>query len=133
MIASYFYRMAITAPRVSLSPDSCNRFAAAVSTWLLVEGIWGFFSREVFGLLTTNPLHAAIHVALGGSGLWASFTGRAVLFLWVLGLLLLAVGVLFFVPATRELIAVLNVNAAVAILNLVLGGLSVLWAIRCSR
>jgi hypothetical protein len=36
---------------------------------LLFEGIWGEFSDVVFGVLTTNRIHATIHILLGIVGI----------------------------------------------------------------
>lgn len=111
-----------------MSPTPGNRYAAAVSAWLLVEGVWGFFSPIVLGFLTTNRLHAAIHVLLGIFGLWKALSDRAAGFLWLLGALLTVVGLLYFVPGGRNATDVLNVNEAVAIVNLFLGLVALILA-----
>ena len=70
-------------------------------------------------------LHAVIHILLGIISLWLGFHGRARGFCKFLGILLLAVGVLRFVPGTREIIIILlNVNPAVAYVNIVVGVLA---------
>ncbi|MEO6365596.1 MAG: DUF4383 domain-containing protein [Luteimonas sp.] len=105
-------------------------YAMIVGAFLLVEGVWGLFSPVVFGVLTTNLMHAVIHVVLGIVGIWAGLKGRARGFLLFLGVLLLAVGMLWFVPGIRELIiSILNVNQAVAIVNIVVGLLALLIAL----
>jgi hypothetical protein len=96
---------------------------------LVIEGVWGFYSPVVFGVLRTNTLHASIHIVLGAVGLWASTSshGHPRIFLVSLGLLLIAVGLLWIAPASRGwLESVLNPNEAVAVTNLVTGGLCVL-------
>jgi len=105
-------------------------YAIAVGAFLLIEGIWGLFSPVVFGVFTTNLIHACIHIVLGIIGLMVGVKGRARGFLLFLGVLLLAVGILWFVPGINQLIVtILNVNQAVAILNIVVGGLALLIAL----
>jgi hypothetical protein len=104
-----------------------NAYAVLLSAFFLIEGAWGLFSRVVFGGLTTNHLHAVIHIALAGLGLWSVGAGRVRGYLLFVGLLLVLVGGLWFVPGLQDLIVRLfNVNAAVAILNLVVGVASIL-------
>ena len=102
-------------------------FAAILGVFLFIEGVWGLFSRVVFGGLTTNHTHAVIHIVLGGIGIGLGWRGPARGYCLFLGLLLPAVGLLYFIPATSYWPAsILNVNTAVARLNVVLGGLSLL-------
>ena len=106
-----------------------RQFAFIVSAFLLVEGIWELFSPAVFGVFTTNQAHGAIHIVLGIAGLAAAAKGAARGFLTFLGVLLLAVGILWFVPATRHIPEdLINVNRAVAIFNVILGAVSLMMA-----
>ena len=99
-----------------------RRVAMVIGAFLLVEGAWGMFSPVVFGVLTTNTLHACIHIVLGLAGLWMGRGDMARGYLAFVGGLLLLVGLLHFVPVASELIvSVLNVNAAVAWLNIIVG------------
>jgi hypothetical protein len=108
-----------------------SAFTAALSAFLLLEGVWGFFSPVVFGILTTNVVHAIIHVILGVVGIWAVLSGHSRAFLVGVGVLLLAVGALWFVPAlTGLLVRLFNLNRAVAYLNVVVGTLALLFAAR---
>lgn len=107
----------------------CGPFAILVGAFLLVEGIWGFFSPVVFGVLTTNTLHAVIHVALGVIGLWVGLRSDARKYCLFLGVLLVAVGALWFVPGVGAIItSLLNVNVAVAYLNLAVGAVALALA-----
>ena len=45
-------------------------FAVIIGVFLLIEGIWGEFSDVVFGVLTTNRIHATIHILLGIVGIY---------------------------------------------------------------
>ncbi len=106
---------------------TCGLFAILVGVFLLIEGIWGLFSPIVFGVLTTNTLHAVIHIALGVIGIWVGLRAGARKYCLFLGVLLIAVGALWFVPVTGSIItSLLNVNAAVAYLNLVVGAVALL-------
>ena len=113
---------------------ACKTFAVLVGAFLLVEGIWGLSSPVVFGVLTTNTLHAVIHIALGAVGLWAGLKSGARQFCLFLGVLLAAVGALWFVPGVSALIrSLLNVNAAVAYLNLAVGAIAIVLALAAGR
>ncbi len=102
-------------------------FAIVIGTFLLVEGIWGLTSPIVFGVLTTNLTHAIIHIVLGLIGIVTGCRGRARAFCIFLGILLLAVGLLRFVPSVRDIIiSLLNVNIAVAWLNIIVGAVALL-------
>ncbi len=104
-------------------------FAIVVGVFLLIEGILGLRSPIVFGVLTTNTTHATIHILLGLVGLAVGISGKARHYCLFLGALLLAVGVLRFVPGIGDLLVnLLNVNYAVAVFNIVVGIVSLLVA-----
>ena len=106
-----------------------RQFTFVVGLFLVGEGIWELFSPVVFGVFTSNQLHGAIHIVLGLCGLAAAAKGHASAFLTFLGALLILVGVLWFIPATRRIPEdMLNVNRAVAVFNVILGGVSLLVA-----
>jgi len=104
-------------------------YAIIVGVFLLIEGIWGEFSDVVFGVLTTNRTHATIHILLGIVGIWTGLKGGARGFCTFIGVLLIAVGVLRFVPGAGDLVvSLLNVNPAVAYFNIVVGIISLIVA-----
>jgi len=104
-------------------------YAIIIGIFLLIEGMWGEFSDVVFGVLTTNRTHATIHILLGLVGIWTGLKGGARGFCIFLGVLLIAVGVLRFVPGVGDLIvSLLNVNRAVAYFNIVVGVVSLVVA-----
>ena len=104
-----------------------SRFAIIIGVFLLIEGVWGFFSPVVFGVLTTNVLHACIHVALGLLGLYTGMKGGARSYSLYLGILLIIVGIMRFVPVLSDIVVTeLNVNQAVAIFNIVVGAVAVM-------
>lgn len=102
-------------------------FAIVIGAFLLIEGIWGLTSPVVFGVLTTNLTHAIIHIFLGLIGIVTGWRKQARGFCIFLGILLLAVGLLRFVPGAGGIIlSLLNVNIAVAWLNIVVGAVALL-------
>lgn len=102
-------------------------FAIAIGLFLVIEGFLGLKSDVVFGVLTTNFTHAIIHIVLGLVGLYLGWIGRARPYCIFVGVLLLAVGLPRFVPSASDLIVhILNVNIAVAWVNIVVGFLALL-------
>ena len=107
-----------------------DMFAILVGILLLLQGIWNLIDPPFLGIFTSNPLHAIIHVVLGIIGIWTGLRSGAYTFLIFLGILLLTVGLFFFVENARGLlIDLFNVNEAVAWLNIGIGALSLLAVI----
>ena len=110
--------------------SAVNVFVIVLSTFFIIEGFWGLFSRVVFGVLTTNPLHAIIHLLLGSTGLYTGLRNHARKFSLYIGVLLIVVGGLYFVPGAHEIFTdLLNVNDAVAYLNIITGVAAILFAL----
>jgi uncharacterized membrane protein HdeD (DUF308 family) len=104
-----------------------RRFAMLLGVFLLIEGCWGLFSPIVFGVLSTNKLHAVIHIVLGILGILAGRGSAARNYLLGVGALLVVVGILRFVPGASDLVvSLLNVNLAVAYFNIAVGLVSLL-------
>lgn len=102
-------------------------FAIIIGVFLLVEGILGLSRNVVFGVLTTNMNHAVIHILLGVTGLWLGYRNTARSYCIFLGILLLVVGIMRFVPGPGSfLVIILNVNPAVAYLNMAVGVLALI-------
>lgn len=109
-------------------------FAVVVGIFLIIEGIWGEFSDVVFGALTTNRVHATIHILLGIIGIYTGLKGGSRGFLTFLGVLLIIVGILRFVPGVNDLIiSILNVSEAVAYFNIAVGIVSLIIAFLPNR
>lgn len=105
--------------------DRVSGFAAIVGVFLIIEGLWELFSPVVFGVLTSTPLHGAVHILLGLVGIFTALRGGARKFCIFLGALLLVVDLLWLIPPTNGLIVRLfNVNQPVAIMNLVVALIS---------
>lgn len=110
--------------------NAVNVFAIALGIFLTIEGALGLFNPMVFGLFSTNPLHAIIHLLLGVSGIYAGLRNHARNFSLFTGILLLVVGLLFFLPAVGALLVkILNLNKAVALFNIVVGIVAILFAL----
>lgn len=91
-------------------------FAALVGAVLVVEGVWGLFSNEVFGIMTINRTRALIHLGLGLGAIVAAWRGRPLGYLTTLGGLLLAVAIVWSLPATQPFMTdLLAINQASAI------------------
>lgn len=97
-------------------------FLIGVGGLLVVEGLWGMFSDQVFWLLTINRTRAAIDLALGIGAIVAARRARPLGYLTTLGGILLAVAVLWSIPASRELVTnALAVNQPAAIVDAIVG------------
>ena len=108
------------------SGPATNAFAVIVGIFLLIEGIWGLSSNVIFGVLTTNRFHAVVHILLGVASIVLGLGKRAKGYLLFLGILLLVVGILHFVPGASDAVhTIFNVNTTVAIFNIVIGILSI--------
>ena len=105
-------------------------FAIIIGLFLLVEGLWGMVSSVVFWVFTTNTIHAAIHIILGTLGVIAGFRNNARIYCGFLGVLLLLVGVLHFLPKVGDWIFdMLAVNTYMAVLNIIIGLIAIAAAI----
>lgn len=96
-------------------------FTMVVSTFLLLSGVWGLFSPVVWGVFTTNLLHAVIEIVLGLAGLYLGRTAGARTWAMAVSILLLVVGVCWFIPGLVILPDLLNVNLALAVVNIAIG------------
>lgn len=104
-------------------------WAMILGTFLLIEGLWGMMSPVVFGVLTTNTLHAAIHIVLGIAGLYTGLKDGSRQWCLVVGGILLVVGVLRFVPVVGDILqSLLAVNSTVAMFNIVVGIVTIVIA-----
>ena len=102
-----------------------NVFSIILGAFLMLEGVWGLFSEVVFGMFTTNTVHAVIHILLGIAGIVLGIKQNAGGFCTLLGVFLLCVSAIWFTLGPDSfLIRLLNVNQPVAVLNAVVGLLS---------
>ncbi|MDT0676643.1 DUF4383 domain-containing protein [Autumnicola musiva] len=106
-----------------------NFYAILIGGFLVIQGSWGLIDPPPFEIFSTNIAHAVIHIVLGIVGLWMGIKGNSYKFNLFLGILLLAVGVLWFIPGIQDLlINLLNINRAVAYLNISIGVVSLFTA-----
>lgn len=104
-------------------------FAMFAGAFYLIDGIWGFFSPITFGVLSTNTLHTVIHLLMGLAGIYAARNYGARLWCRLIGVVVLAVGIAYFLPAGNTLVVSLfNLNQAVAVLNIVAGVLTLAFS-----
>lgn len=96
-------------------------FALVVGAFLLLSGVWGLFSPVVWGVFTTNMLHAIIEIILGLAGIYMARAGTARAWVIPVSILLLVVGVFWFIPGLAILPDLLNVNLALAVVNIAIG------------
>ncbi|HYG52605.1 MAG TPA: DUF4383 domain-containing protein [Flavobacteriales bacterium] len=97
-----------------------------LALFLTIESLVEFASGPIiFGNLTTNVNHALIHLVLGVLGIGMVTAGRPGPYAAFVGFLLLIVGVLYFFPGPAAFLwQTLNMNDNVALLNLVIGVVS---------
>src|SRR3954466_14082791 len=98
-----------------------RKFSLRVGAFFILEGVCELFSPVVFGIFSSKPAHGLLHLLLGAAGVAASAT-HAGKFLSFLGILLLLIAALWFIPGTRHVPEDLfNANSAVAIFDVLLG------------
>ncbi|CAN5547951.1 hypothetical protein BH10BAC5_BH10BAC5_08990 [soil metagenome] len=108
--------------KIKYNQQSIDILTMIVSVFLFLEGIWGLFSPVVFGIFSTNVLHAVIHLALGAVGIFLSARAKSREFAVFLGALLLLVGIFYYLPDLGDLVVrLLNVNSSVAVFNIIVG------------
>lgn len=110
--------------------SAVNIFVVILGMFFIIEGFWGLFSPVVFGVLTTNLLHAVIHLILGFGGVFLGLRNRGRNYSFFVGVLLLVVGLLYFIPGGEKLVVdILNVNSAVATLNIAVSVIAIILAL----
>jgi hypothetical protein len=95
--------------------------------YLLFTGVQGLFSRTAWWILTTNPTHGLIEIALATIALvWAARGPQRAAYLLLVGLMMVVAGAMRLLPATESfIVGLLNINDAFAVANLVIGGMSI--------
>lgn len=98
-----------------------------VSLFLATEGAWGLLNPPAFGLLPTNVLRASIHLVLGLLGFAVLRTGQVRGYLSLVGSIVFAVGLGWFLPVVGDIIrSLLAVDRNGALINVALGLLALL-------
>lgn len=105
-------------------------FAIIIGIYLIIQGFWGLVDPPAFGIFTTNITHATIHILLGIAGIYTGLKGGAYGFSLFLGILLLLVGIFYFIPGISEiLVDLFNLSDVVAYLNITIGTVSLFMAL----
>ncbi len=104
-------------------------YCIIIGILLIVQGIYNLVNPPFLGVFTSNSLLAILHILLGIGGVWTAFKGGTYFYSIFLGIFLLIVGILYFIPPARlVMVDIFNVNAPVAWLNLLFGVVSLLVA-----
>jgi uncharacterized membrane protein len=99
-----------------------NVFAMCIGTFLLIQGIWGLFSQEVFGVFTTNFTHSLLNIVLGMAGIYYGYEESAQYYSLFLGTILISVGLLRFLFGPSDSpVYLFNINEAVAYYSIFMG------------
>lgn len=107
-------------------------YVFVIGVVLFIFGVWGFFQDPIFGIFGAGVYLNLLHIFSGILGLGLSLKKPRAYSLW-LGWLILAVGVLGFIPLADILLAqVLGINTAMSWLHIAIGIVSLLggYAIR---
>ncbi|RTY89124.1 hypothetical protein [Flavobacterium sp. GT3R68] len=105
-----------------------NIFSVVIGAFLLLAGIWGIYSDVIFNVLTTSFTFAIIQIMFGVMGIVLGLKKHAKGYCILLGLLLIGVGILRFVPAVHYVIDAFNINEPAAYLNMALGIMALIVA-----
>jgi uncharacterized membrane protein HdeD (DUF308 family) len=109
-------------------------YAILIGVLLLIQGIWNLIDPPFLGIFTSNLLHAVIHIILGLAGIWYGRKGTAFGYCLFLGILLLAVGILYYIEVVGKILEELfNLNTPVVWLNIGIGLLSLFMAFAVGR
>ena len=92
---------------------------------LLLVGLIGFVNNPILGLFGVNALQNILHLVGGALGVWLGMKGTVKAFNMWFGVIALVVGVLGFIPGIADfLTSLLNINAQISVLHVVLGVVS---------
>ena len=115
-------------------PTSTSLFSIIIGIFFIIQGSWGLIDPPPFEVFTTNATHAVIHILLGIVGVWTGAKKGAYIFCIFLALVFAVLGILYFIEYTGEILAALfNMNFAVAVLNLVIALLALMFALADGR
>ena len=102
-----------------------NTYAMVVGVVLLLVGLIGFVNNPILGLFGVNMLQNVLHLVGGALGVWLGMKGNAKAFNMWFGVVAGVVGILGFVPGVADLLtSLLNINAQISVLHVVLGVVS---------
>src|SRR3989344_3918602 len=101
--------------------DVQKTYAMVIGAVLVLLGLVGFFNHPILGIFGVNIAQDVLHLVGGALILWLAFKGSAKpTNMWV-GIVALAVGILWFVPFTGGagglLEQIFNINANISYLH----------------
>jgi hypothetical protein len=108
-------------------------FALVIGLLFLLLGILGFVpsvtvdGEYLFGIFAVDAVHNLVYLLIGALGVAAYYWDRARLYCQVLGVFLLLIGIMGFIPALvfdEKLLGIFAVNLADNVLHLVVGAVA---------
>lgn len=108
-------------------------FALVIGLLFLVMGILGFVpgvtmeGEYLFGIFAVDAVHSLVYMLVGALGVAAYYWDRSRLYCRVLGVFLLLIGIMGFIPALvfdEKLLGIFAVNLADNVLHLVVGAVA---------
>jgi hypothetical protein len=109
-------------------------FALVIGLLFLVLGIFGFVpslttegGEYLFGIFAVDAVHNLVYILIGALGVAAYYWDRARLYCQVLGVFMLLIGIMGFIPALvfeEKLLGIFAVNLADNVLHLVVGAVA---------
>ena len=105
-------------------------FSLVIGLAFLVMGILGFVpgvtmgGEYLFGIFAVDAVHNLVYMLVGALGVAAYYWDRSMLYCQVLGVFMLLIAIMGFIPALvfdEKLLGIFAVNLAVNILHLVVG------------
>mgnify|MGYP001567659468 FL=1 len=106
--------------------DVQKTYATVIGAVLFLVGIIGFFNNPIFGLFGVNAAQNVLHLVGGAAIVWfgSKKGGAKPTNMW-LGVISAVVGILGFVPGASALLAsVFGINAAISVLHIGIGAVS---------
>ena len=105
--------------------DVQKTYATVIGAVLFLVGVIGFFNNPIFGLFGVNAAQNVLHLVGGATIVWFGSKGSAKPTNMWLGVISAVVGVLGFVPGASTLLAsVFGINAAISVLHIAIGAVS---------
>ena len=101
-------------------------WALIVGIVLAIIGVWGLFTTSILGV-GVNLVQSIVHLIGAVFGIYIGLKGTGKSFNMIVGVLGVILGILGFIPGTKNLlVSLLNCNTATHILHLVVGVVSLI-------
>ena len=100
-------------------------YALILGVVLGIIGIWGFFTTSILGLFGVNAFQSVLHLIAAAFGIYVGTKGKGPGFNQSIGWIGVVLGILGFISGANTLLFnLLNINAPISVLHLVLGVIS---------